>query len=155
MELQIYIDGKWYPRSEAKVSVFDHGLLYGDGVFEGIRAYDGIVFKLEEHLKRLWESAHTIMLEIPMTPREMEKAVIETLRRNKLTSGYIRLVVTRGTGPRTIALSLSRNRQFHYHGQDCTLSGGFVPKGLEIITVRPSESPRGRESVDQKPELSQ
>lgn len=98
MELQIFIDGEWFPKSEAKISVFDHGLLYGDGVFEGIRSYGSLVFKLEEHLKRLWESAHTLMLEIPMTKKQMESAIIETLRRNKLTDGYIRVVVTRGTG---------------------------------------------------------
>lgn len=98
MELQIFIDGEWFPKSEAKISVFDHGLLYGDGVFEGIRSYGSLVFKLEEHLKRLWESAHTLMLEIPMTKKQMEIAIIETLRRNKLTDGYIRVVVTRGTG---------------------------------------------------------
>ena len=98
MELQIYIDGKWYPKSEAKISVFDHGLLYGDGVFEGIRAYSGLVYKLQEHLDRLWESAHTLMLQIPISKKEMEKAIIETLRKNGLTDGYIRAVVTRGTG---------------------------------------------------------
>ncbi len=98
MELQIFIDGKWYPKSEAKISVFDHGLLYGDGVFEGIRAYGGLVFKLKEHLERLWESAHTLMLEIPMSPKEMEKAIIGTLQRNGLIDAYIRVVVTRGTG---------------------------------------------------------
>ncbi|HTL46751.1 MAG TPA: branched-chain-amino-acid transaminase [Verrucomicrobiae bacterium] len=98
MELQIYIDGKWYPKSEAKISVFDHGLLYGDGVFEGIRTYGGLVFMLEEHLDRLWESAHTLMIEIPISKKEMEKAIIETLRKNKLTDGYIRAVVTRGVG---------------------------------------------------------
>ncbi|HOE68065.1 MAG TPA: branched-chain-amino-acid transaminase [Candidatus Omnitrophota bacterium] len=136
MELQIYIDGKWYPRSEAKVSVFDHGLLYGDGVFEGIRAYDGIVFKLEEHLKRLWESAHTIMLEIPMTPREMEKAVIETLRRNKLTSGYIRLVVTRGTGDLGLSPFLCKKPTvFIITDKIALYPADLYQKGLEIITV--------------------
>jgi len=97
-ELQIYIDGKFYPKSEAKVSVYDHGLLYGDGVFEGIRAYDGVVFKLKEHIERLYRSAHTIMLQIPMTQEEMIKAVLETLKKNKLKEAYIRLVVTRGVG---------------------------------------------------------
>ncbi len=98
MELQIFLDGKWYPKSEAKISVFDHGLLYGDGVFEGICAYGGLVFRLQEHLERLWESAHTIMLRIPLTPKEMEKAIIETLRRNQFMDAYIRVVVTRGAG---------------------------------------------------------
>jgi branched-chain amino acid aminotransferase len=96
--LSIYIDGKFYPKSEAKVSVYDHGLLYGDGVFEGIRAYDGIVFKLHEHIDRLFESAHTIMLQIPMTRKEMANAVLDTLKKNKLRDSYIRLVITRGAG---------------------------------------------------------
>jgi branched-chain amino acid aminotransferase len=97
-ELQVYIDGKYYAKSEAKVSVFDHGLLYGDGVFEGIRAYDGVVFKLKEHINRLYSSAHMIMLSIPMTREEMTERALETLRRNNLRDGYIRLVVTRGAG---------------------------------------------------------
>jgi len=97
-ELEVYIDGKLYPKSEAKISVYDHGLLYGDGVFEGIRAYDGVVFKLREHIERLYTSAHTIMLEIPMTQKEMIKAVVDTLKKNQLKDAYIRLVVTRGVG---------------------------------------------------------
>ena len=98
IEPLIYIDGKFYPKSEAKVSVYDHGLLYGDGVFEGIRAYSGIVFKLKEHLERLCRSAHTIRLRIPLTKSEMTRTVLETLRKNKLRDAYVRLVVTRGIG---------------------------------------------------------
>lgn len=94
----IYIDGKFYPKSEAKVSVYDHGLLYGDGVFEGIRAYNGVVFKLKEHIDRLYRSAHTIMLQIPLTKSQMTQAVLETLRKNNFKDAYIRLVVTRGVG---------------------------------------------------------
>ncbi|MCD6593820.1 branched-chain-amino-acid transaminase [Candidatus Bathyarchaeota archaeon] len=97
-ELLVYIDGEYYPESEAKISVFDHGFLYGDGVFEGIRSYNGIVFKLKEHIDRLYHSARAIMLEIPLTKEEMMKAVLETLRRNNLKDAYIRLVVTRGKG---------------------------------------------------------
>src|ERR1700719_4070608 len=97
-QLQIYIDGKFYPEANAKISVFDHGLLYGDGIFEGIRFYDGRVFRLEEHIERLWDSAHSICLEIPMSKREMTEAVLETIRQNDLRDGYIRLVVTRGVG---------------------------------------------------------
>ena len=97
-ELQVYIDGNFYPKSEAKISVFDHGLLYGDGIFEGIRAYDGIVFKLKEHIDRLYRSAHMIMLSIPIDREEMIERTLETLRRNKLRDAYIRLVVTRGKG---------------------------------------------------------
>jgi branched-chain amino acid aminotransferase len=97
-ESTIYIDGEFLPESEAKISVFDHGLLYGDGVFEGIRFYNGRVFRLEEHLDRLWDSARSICLEIPMTSREMTDALLETIRKNDMREGYIRLLVTRGVG---------------------------------------------------------
>ncbi len=97
-ELFVYIDGEYYPKSQAKISVYDHGLLYGDGVFEGIRAYNGIVFKLKEHIDRLYRSAHAIMLQIPIPKEEMIKVVLETLRKNKLKDSYIRLIVTRGVG---------------------------------------------------------
>ena len=96
--LTIYIDGEFFPEAEAKVSVFDHGLLYGDGIFEGIRFYNGRVFKLEEHLERLWDSGHSICLGIPMSRNEMTEAVLETIRQNDLRDGYIRLLVTRGVG---------------------------------------------------------
>ncbi len=98
MGLIIYLDGKYVPEEEAVVSVFDHGLLYGDGIFEGIRAYHNRVFKLSEHLERLYESARTIILEIPISEAEMQEVVLETLRRNNLRDAYIRLVVTRGKG---------------------------------------------------------
>jgi branched-chain amino acid aminotransferase len=97
-ELAVYVDGAYYPKSQAKISVFDHGLLYGDGVFEGIREYNGIVFKLKEHIDRLYRSAHAITLKIPLTKEEMIQAVVGTLRKNKLKDSYIRLVVTRGVG---------------------------------------------------------
>src|SRR5207245_2763146 len=95
-QLQIYIDGKFYSEANAKISVFDHGLLYGDGIFEGIRFYNGRVFRLEEHLERLWDSARSICLEIPMSMNEMTEALLETIRQNELRDGYIRLMVTRG-----------------------------------------------------------
>lgn len=98
MSVFVYIDGEYFPKEDAKISVFDHGYLYGDGVFEGIRAYNGRVFKLDEHLKRLYESAHSILLDIPLSIKEMEEALLETLRRNNLTNAYIRLVVSRGVG---------------------------------------------------------
>jgi branched-chain amino acid aminotransferase len=97
-EFVVYVDGAYYPKSQAKISVFDHGLLYGDGVFEGIREYNGVVFKLKEHIDRLYHSAHVLTLKIPFTKEEMTRAVVETLRRNKLKDSYIRLVVTRGVG---------------------------------------------------------
>ena len=95
---KIYIDGKLFAEADAKVSVFDHGLLYGDGVFEGIRFYNGRVFRLEEHLERLWDSARSICLEVPMSMRDMTQAVLETIRANDMRDGYIRLVLTRGVG---------------------------------------------------------
>ncbi|HEY1661502.1 MAG TPA: branched-chain-amino-acid transaminase [Verrucomicrobiae bacterium] len=96
--MKIFIDGKFYGERDAKISVFDHGLLYGDGVFEGIRAYNGRVFKLKEHVERLFYSAKAILLQIPLTPAKISEAVLESCRANKIRDGYIRLVVTRGVG---------------------------------------------------------
>ena len=135
MSLKIYIDGKLYDKEEAKVSVYDHGLLYGDGVFEGIRGYAGKVFRLAEHLDRLWDSAKAIWLEIPMTKEEMAKAVIDTLAVNNITDGYIRLVVTRGVG----TLGLDPNKCERPSIIIITDAIALYPKemyekGLEIIT---------------------
>ena len=101
--MDIYIDGEYFDKKNAKISVFDHGLLYGDGIFEGIRFYEGRVFKLKEHIQRLFISAKAILLEIEMTQDEIEEAVCETIRKNGLTDGYVRLLVTRGVG--TLGLS--------------------------------------------------
>lgn len=98
MALKYWIDGTLYPKDEAKISVLDHGLLYGDGVFEGIRAYGGRVFRLDAHLDRLWAGAKAIMLQVPMGREELKQAVLATLRANGLQDAYIRLVVTRGVG---------------------------------------------------------
>jgi branched-chain amino acid aminotransferase len=98
MPLKIYIDGKFYNRENAKVSVFDHGFLYGDGVFEGIRSYNRLIFRLEEHIDRLYRSAEAIMLCIPVSKKEMTEVIKKALIKNKLENGYIRLIVTRGTG---------------------------------------------------------
>ncbi len=98
-ECLIYIDGEFLPKSQAKISVFDHGFLYGDGVFEGIRSYDGRVFKLDEHIKRLHESAKSIGLDIPMSQAELKKTILDAMRTNDLRKdAYIRVVVTRGIG---------------------------------------------------------
>jgi branched-chain amino acid aminotransferase len=94
----IWLDGQWCDRETAKVSVYDHGLLYGDGVFEGIRAYDGKIFRLAEHIERLYDSAHAIGMQIPMTPAEFCAITEETLRRSGLQDAYIRPIVTRGVG---------------------------------------------------------
>src|SRR5688572_5189486 len=104
--MKIYVDGKYYDEKNARISVFDHGLLYGDGIFEGIRAYNGRVFKLKEHIDRLFYSAKAILLTIPLSHAEMMEAVVETCRHNKIRDGYIRLLVTRGVG----GLGLNPNR---------------------------------------------
>jgi len=96
--MQIYIDGQFFSEQEAKISVFDHGLLYGDGVFEGIRFYNGKVFCCDEHLERLYHSARAILLDIPLSLQEMKKALLETVKRNQLSDGYVRLIITRGKG---------------------------------------------------------
>jgi branched-chain amino acid aminotransferase len=96
--LQIYIDGTFYDAATAKISVFDHGLLYGDGVFEGICVYDGRIFRLDEHLKRMYESAKTIGLHIPLTAEQFKSAIVETVRKNELKDGYVRPIITRGVG---------------------------------------------------------
>jgi branched-chain amino acid aminotransferase len=97
--LKIYLDGQLLDEKDAKISVFDHGLLYGDGIFEGIRIYNGRVFRLEQHIRRLYDCAKAILLNIPLTPEEMISATVATVKANGLRDGYIRLVVTRGVGP--------------------------------------------------------
>jgi branched-chain amino acid aminotransferase len=134
--MKIYIDGKYYDEKNAKISVFDHGLLYGDGVFEGIRAYNGRVFKLTEHIERLFYSAKAILLEIPMTPKDVASAVVECCRKNKIRDGYIRLVVTRGVG--TLGLSpykCKRPSIIIIAGAIQLYPAELYQKGLEIITV--------------------
>src|SRR5438093_13659602 len=106
--MKVYIDGQYCDEKNARVSVFDHGLLYGDGVFEGIRAHNGRVFKLKEHIDRLYDSAKAILLDIPMSHAEMMRAVIETCRQNTLRDSYIRLTVTREIG--TLGLNPHRRK---------------------------------------------
>lgn len=136
MGLQIYINGKLYEKEHAKISVYDHGLLYGDGVFEGLRSYSGKVFRLEQHLDRLWASAKAILLAIPMTKEALAKAVNDTLATNNIKDGYIRLVVTRGAG----TLGLDPNRCSDPQVIIITDHIALYPKelyenGLEIITA--------------------
>ncbi len=97
-EQWIYLNGEFVTKENAKVSVFDHGFLYGDGIFEGIRIYEGNIFRCKEHLERLYDSAKSIMLDIPLTYEEMQQAMVETIRKNGMRNGYIRLVVSRGPG---------------------------------------------------------
>src|SRR5437867_8113960 len=135
-EAKIYIDGKFYSEANAKVSVFDHGLLYGDGIFEGIRFYNGRVFRLEEHLERLWDSARSICLEIPMTRQEMTEALLETIRQNHLRDGYIRLLVTRGVGNLGLNPEQCKNPSVIIIAATIALyQEDFYRKGLNIITV--------------------
>jgi branched-chain amino acid aminotransferase len=136
MALQVFINGKLYDKEDAKVSVYDHGLLYGDGVFEGLRAYSGKVFRLTEHLDRLWQSARAICLTIPMTKDEMAKSVNDTLKVNDLKDAYIRLVITRGAG----SLGLDPNRCSNPQVIIITDHIALYPKelyenGLEIVTA--------------------
>ena len=134
--MKIYIDGKFYDERNAKISVFDHGLLYGDGVFEGIRAYNGRVFKLKEHIDRLFCSAKAILLQVPMNRAEMMAAIRETCRRNRIRDGYIRLVVTRGVG--TLGLNPNRCRNpsvIIIAGKIQLYPPELYQRGMEIITV--------------------
>jgi len=138
----IYIDGKYLPRDEARISVFDHGFLYGDGVFEGIRAYNGRVFRLQEHLDRLYDSARTIDLTVPVSKEEMAEIILETLRRNKLKDGYIRPLVSRGVGdlgldprkcPKASVIVIAVEWGAMY--------GDLYEKGLKAITVSVRRNP--------------
>ncbi len=132
----IYLDGKFVKSAEAKISVFDHGLLYGDGVFEGIRAYNGRVFKLKEHIDRMYDAAKAIMLDIPVSKQEMEQIVIDSCAKNKLKDAYIRLIVTRGVGdlgldprrcPKPSIISIAASIQLY--------DPELYEKGLKIITA--------------------
>ena len=136
MGLKIYIDGELVDRSEAKISVFDHGLLYGDGVFEGIRSYDGLIFKLKEHLDRLFDSARVIMLEIPLSKEEITQAIIKTLKANGLRDAYIRLVVTRGEGDLGLdPRKCSKPTIFIIADKIVLYPEKLYENGLELITV--------------------
>src|SRR5436309_3513628 len=134
--MKVFVDGQYFDERYAKVSVFDHGLLYGDGVFEGIRAYNGRVFKLKKHIDRLFYSAKAILLNLPMSHAEICKAVVDTCRQNNIRDGYIRLVVTRGAG----GLGLNPNRckspsVIVIADKIQLYPPEFYEKGLTIITV--------------------
>ncbi len=134
--MKIYIDGKYCGERDAKISVFDHGLLYGDGLFEGIRAYNGRVFKLKEHIDRLFCSAKSILLKLPMAHAEIMAAVVETCRRNRIRDGYIRLVVTRGVG--TLGLNPNRCKKpsvIIIADKMQLYPVEFYERGMEIVTV--------------------
>jgi branched-chain amino acid aminotransferase len=135
MLTKIYIDGAFYAQDEAKISVFDHGLLYGDGVFEGIRFYNGRVFKLPEHLDRLYESARAICLTVPLSSGEMTQAIIESVRQNQLRDGYIRLVVTRGVGDLGLNPKLCKKATVIIIAASITLyPAELYERGLDVVT---------------------
>jgi len=134
--MKVFIDGKYYDGRAAKISVFDHGLLYGDGVFEGIRAYHGRVFKLREHIDRLFCSAKAILLNIPMSHAHLMHAVVEACRKNKIHDGYIRLVVTRGVGTLGLNPNRCKNPSVIIIADKIQLyPPAFYQKGMEIVTV--------------------
>ena len=131
-----YLNGKFYAKDQAKISVFDHGLLYGDGVFEGIRAYNGKVFKLKEHLKRLYHSARAITLNIPLKIDELEKTILETLKINGLKDAYIRLVITRGEGDLGLDPRKCPKSSVLIIADKITLyPEKLYKKGLDLVTV--------------------
>ena len=134
--MKIFIDGKYYGERDAKISVFDHGLLYGDGIFEGIRAYNGRVFKLKEHIDRLFCSAKSILLKVPMVHADIMAAIVETCRRNRIRDGYIRLVVTRGAG--TLGLNPNRCKNpsvIIIAGKMQLYPPELYQRGMDIVTV--------------------
>lgn len=142
--MKIYIDGKFYEKDEAKISVFDHGLLYGDGIFEGIRFYSGRVFQLDEHLRRLEASARAIALELPVPLPEIEAAVLETIRRNDLKDGYVRLVVTRGCGDLGLSPLLCPKATLFIIAATIKLyPAEKYENGLEVITCSTRRSTHG------------
>jgi len=134
--MKIYLDGKFVDKADAKVSVFDHGLLYGDGVFEGIRLYSGNVFRLEEHLERLEYSAKAILLDMPWSRKEISDATCETCRQNNLRDAYIRLVVTRGVGDLGLSPWLCAKPSIFIIADKITLyPPEFYENGMAIVTV--------------------
>src|ERR1051326_8329355 len=134
--MKIYLDGKYYNEKDARISVFDHGLLYGDGIFEGIRAYNGRVFKLKEHIERLFYSAKAIMLNLPLTHSQIMAAVVDTCRRNKLRDGYIRLLVTRGEGGLGLNPNKCRKPSVIVIADRIQLyPPEYYERGLDLITV--------------------
>lgn len=136
MSLKVYVNGEMVDKEKAGISVFDHGLLYGDGVFEGMRSYDGKVFRLDAHLERLWNSAKAIWLPIPLTRETMANAVNDTLKVNGIYDGYVRLIVTRGQGTLGLDADLCLNPQVIIITDHIALyPEEYYEKGLEIVTA--------------------
>ena len=142
--MKIYIDGEFYDKENAKISVFDHGLLYGDGVFEGIRFYNGRVFRLDEHIDRLFDSARAIALNIGMYKSAVIEATLETIRQNNLQDGYIRLVVTRGVGDLGLNPMLCPKASLFIIASKITLySADKYENGLDVVTCATRRIPHG------------
>ncbi len=132
---KVWINGKLFDKSDAKISVFDHGLLYGDGVFEGIRLYGGKVFRFREHIERLYESARNLLLEVPLDREQMMQAVLDTIKANAKHDGYIRLVITRGAGSLGLDPRKCADPQIIVIVDDISLyPAEFYEKGLRVIT---------------------
>jgi len=142
--MKIYIDGEFYEKENAKISVFDHGLLYGDGVFEGIRFYNGGVFRLQEHIDRLYDSAHAICLKVGLDKQALTEALLQTIRLNELRDGYVRLVVTRGCGDLGLNPALCPRATVFIIASKITLySEEKYEKGLEVVTCATRRIPHG------------
>jgi branched-chain amino acid aminotransferase len=142
--MKIYIDGEFYEKENAKISVFDHGLLYGDGVFEGIRFYNGRVFRLEEHIDRLYDSSHAICLKVGLDKQTLTEALLQTIRLNELRDGYVRLVVTRGCGDLGLNPALCPRATVFIIASKITLySEEKYEKGLEVVTCATRRIPHG------------
>lgn len=136
MSRMVYLNGEIVPEEMAKVSVFDHGYLYGDGIFEGIRAYNGLVFKLDEHIKRLFQSAKTIMLNLGLSKEEIKEAIIKTVRANKLKDAYIRVVVSRGIGDLGLDPDKCKKPNFVIIASEIALyDQELYANGLKVMTV--------------------
>lgn len=136
MSIAVFINGQYYPKAEAKISVYDHGLLYGDGVFEGMRSYNGNVFRHDEHIDRLYDSARSILLEIPMEKEALKQAVNDTLKKNNLVDAYIRLLVTRGAGELGLDPAKTENPQVVIITDHIKLyPQELYDNGLKIITA--------------------
>lgn len=136
LEPLVYVNGEFVEKSKATVSVFDHGVLYGDGVFEGIRAYNGIVFKLDEHVERLFNSAKVLQLEVPLSRHEMAEAIMETVRKNQLRDAYIRVVVTRGAGDLGVDPSSCKTPTLFIIAEPSQSSlGSGVPRLVSLVTA--------------------
>lgn len=142
MSLKVYINGRLVDREDAKISVFDHGFLYGDGIFEGLRCYNGKVFRLKQHIERLWDSAKTLDIQIPVTKDEISAAIYQTIEANGFSDAYIRLIVTRGEGTLGLDAHLCKDPAIVIIVQKLSLySADFYDQGIKIVTASTIRTP--------------